>query len=143
MFVDVRRAWRSCQAVAQPIDEPARSPDAMWNMSARSAAFVAGRTQTLMAKALLGRSTTRVCPTGASARPLPACCRKCYERTNHTLAGSRALASGLAVRVANMVVDMCTRFRHVNVQGVVSQIHSGDHGVVAGCVFAKDLLEAF
>lgn len=33
-------------------------------------------------------------------------CRKCYERVGHALAGQRALQSGLAARVANMVFDI-------------------------------------
>lgn len=33
-------------------------------------------------------------------------CSKCYERVGHVVAGSRALASGLPGRIANMIFDM-------------------------------------
>lgn len=66
-------------------------------------------------------------------------CSKCYERVGHALAGRRALRSGLAARVANMLFDMYKGRRHVK----VARPKTGGHGLVAGCAFAKDILKAF
>lgn len=70
-------------------------------------------------------------------------CSKCYERAGHALAGQRAFRSGLAVWVANMVFDAHKGHRHIKVYGAVARPRTGGNGLVAGCVFAKDILKAF
>lgn len=42
-----------------------------------------------------------------------------------------------------MVFDMCQGYRHVRAHGAVAQPRRGNHGLVAGCAFAKDLRKAF
>lgn len=59
------------------------------------------------------------------------------------MVGARALQSGLAARVANMVFDMYKRHRYVKVHGAVAGPRPGGHGLVAGCAFAKDIPKTF
>lgn len=71
-------------------------------------------------------------------------CSKCYERAGHNVAGSRALLAGLPGRIANSVFfDMHGADRHIKAQGAVAPPRCGNRGLVAGCAFAKDILQAF
>lgn len=51
--------------------------------------------------------------------------------------------TGQQPRVANMVFDMYTGDIHVKTHGAVAQPRRGNHGLAAGCAFAKDILKAF
>lgn len=70
-------------------------------------------------------------------------CSTCYERVGHALDGERAAASGMQGRVADMVFVMYQGDRHVRAHGAVAQPRRGNHGLVAGCAFPKDILKAF
>lgn len=70
-------------------------------------------------------------------------CSNCYERVGHTLAGARALQSGLAARVANIIFDMYKGHRYIKAHGAVARPRTGGHGLAAGCAFAKDTPKAF
>lgn len=67
---------------------------------------------------------------------------KCYERVGRALAGARAVASWIQGKVVNMVFDLHQGDRHVRAHGAVAQPRRGNHGLVAGCAFAKDILKA-
>lgn len=41
------------------------------------------------------------------------------------------------------MIDLYKGDRHVKACGAVAQPHNGNHGLVAGCAFAKDILKAF
>lgn len=69
-------------------------------------------------------------------------CSKCYERAGHTPAGDSAANTGLQPGVANRAFDMDQRDRHVKAHGAVAPSHTGNHGLVAGCAFAKAIRKA-
>lgn len=70
-------------------------------------------------------------------------CSKCYEHVGRRLAGRRAIASGLQSRVANVITDMQIGARHTKAHGALATPRRGNHGPVAGCAFATDILQAF
>lgn len=69
-------------------------------------------------------------------------CSKCCERVGQALAENRAREAGLRGRGANMVLDTYGGHRHVKAHGAVAPLRTGGHGLVVGCAFAKDILEA-
>lgn len=69
-------------------------------------------------------------------------CSKFYGRAGHKLAGGRAAASGLQSRVAVMICDMYKGAGHLIAHGAVVMPRTRNHGLVAGCAFAKDVLKA-
>lgn len=69
-------------------------------------------------------------------------CSKCSARVGHKLAGDRAMASDLQVRLANMILDLHNGDRHFNAHGVVAKSLTGNQGLVARCAFAKVILKA-
>ena len=70
-------------------------------------------------------------------------CSKCYERVSHALAAARAAETGMPLRVLNMVMNVYSGPRLVRAHGAVALPVAGNHGLIAGCAFAKDVLKAF
>lgn len=70
-------------------------------------------------------------------------CNTYYESINHwTPRGARTTSSAMQTRVANLVFDMYKGDKNVRAHGAVARPKKGNHGFVAGCVFAQDILKA-
>ena len=70
-------------------------------------------------------------------------CSKCYERIEHRTAGTRAHQSGCPDTALNMIMSAYSGSRLLRAHGAVALPAHGQHGLIAGCSFAKDVLKAF
>lgn len=70
-------------------------------------------------------------------------CSKCYDCIDDRTVADRASASSMPDQVLNLGTDTCGGSRLVHVRGAVASPERGLHGLIAGCSFAKDVLEAF
>ena len=70
-------------------------------------------------------------------------CSKCYERIEHSIAGQDTVATGCPDTIANMVFHQYAGNRIVRAHGAAAKPLQGNHGLIAGCSYAKDILKAF
>lgn len=54
---------------------------------------------------------------------------------------SRGQCASQPGRIANLAFDMYTGSRHIRARGAVARQREGNHGLDAGCAFAKDILK--
>jgi len=70
-------------------------------------------------------------------------CSKSDERVGHALAGERAEQSGMPLALLNLIMSVYSDPRLVRAHGAVAMPAPGNHGLIAGCAFAKDVLKTF